>query len=111
MEFHRSLQHSTIWWMLISAFCWMHFAMSELMHPVGIYSSLINGFRRCERLDEVWTVFWNCKAMRCCTLKHVSKLDPVQIIQNQFLLDFGEGLALPNPLLMLNHQASLFIEV
>jgi len=69
--------------------------------------------KHCERLDEVWIVFWNCEAMRYCTLTHVSslKLEPVQIIQNQFLLDFGEGLATPNPLLMLNHQASLFIEV
>ena len=42
MEFHRSLQHSTIWWMLISAFCWMHFAMSELMVQMGIEPDIPN---------------------------------------------------------------------
>ena len=42
MEFHRSLQHSTIWWMLISAFCWMHFAMSELMVQMGMEPDIPN---------------------------------------------------------------------
>ncbi|KAJ6915247.1 hypothetical protein NC651_017287 [Populus alba x Populus x berolinensis] len=66
--------------------------MSELMVQMAMEPDIPNSTGchawRCERLDEVWIVFWNCKAMRYRTLKHVSslKLDPVQIIQNHFLL-------------------------